>query len=175
MVRLRKRKCRCCKDFFVPDYRPVRRQKYCGKDECRRASKAASQNRWLRKPENRDYFRGPEHVERKRRWRVENPERARQRSAKTENVPQDLMVPQVIEKTRESGDLGVAVPQDMMGMQPLVLVGLIAKLTDSTSQDEIAKASLSLIRLGQDIMRGGSDGGKAAIMPGAGAAGTAPV
>lgn len=175
MVRRRRRKCRCCKDFFVPDHRPVRRQKYCAKEECRKASKAASQARWLRKPENRDYFRGLEHVERVRRWRTENAQRARPIRAKSRRVLQDVMVTQPTETTGESGDLGASVLQDVMGSQQLVLIGLIAKMTDSTLQDEIASTSRSLLRLGQDIMRGGSDGGKAATLPGAGAAGAAPV
>ncbi|MEI7538890.1 MAG: hypothetical protein WCJ76_16855 [Comamonadaceae bacterium] len=99
---------------------------------------------------------------------MEHPDRARNRGAKSRNVPQDVMPPQVAEKMSEFGDLVNRVSQDVMVAQPLVLVGLIAKLTDSTSQDEIAKASLNLLRLGQDIMRGGSDGGReATVMPGA--------
>jgi hypothetical protein len=175
MIRPRKRKCRCCHDFYVPDYRILRRQKYCGKADCQRASKAASQRRWLSKPGNREYFRGPVHVERKRRWRAEHPQRARQGSAKPKKVPQEMMVAEVAGTTSESGNLGQLAPQDMMTSQSLVLVGLIAKLTDSTSQDEIAKASLSLIRLGQDVMAGGGKGGKACVVLGATAAGAAAI
>lgn len=176
MERFRKRKCRCCRDLFVPDHRPTRRQRYCAKEACRQASKAASQRRWLRKPENRDYFCGPEHTERKRRWRAEHPEQARKRGAKPRNMPQDVMPSQVAGNVGEYGDLANRVPQDVMVTQPLVLVGLIAKLTDCTSQDEIAKASLNLLRLGQDIMRGGRDGGReATVMPGARAASAAAV
>lgn len=176
MMRLRRRKCRCCKELYIPDYRPVRRQRYCSKTECRKASKRASQRRWLRKPENRNYFSGPEHVERKRRWRAEHPERARQRDTKSKNVPQDMIMFQPAVNTGELGDLTKSVPQDVIVSQPLVLVGLIAKLTDSMSQDEIEKASLSLLRLGQDIMRGGSDAGeKTTIMPRAAAAGAAAI
>ena len=43
------------------------------KPGCRKASKADSQRRWLQKPENRDYFRGPEHVQRVQRWREAHP------------------------------------------------------------------------------------------------------
>ena len=165
MVRRKKRKCHGCKEFFVPDHRTWRQQKYCGKDACRRASKAASQRRWLSKPENRCYFCGPEHTERKRHWRAEHREQARRRARRPPRVSQDMMVSQSTGMTSESGVLGNSVPQDVMGTQQLVMVGLIAKLTDSTSQDEIAKASLSLLRLGQDIMRGASDDGKASSVP----------
>ncbi len=59
---LAKRKCKHCQTFFAPDPRSARRQRYCSKPECRQASKAASQHRWLHKPGNRDYFTGPTHV-----------------------------------------------------------------------------------------------------------------
>ena len=41
-----KRKCLCCGDFFPPDYRNVRHQRYCSKPACRKESKAQSQRRW---------------------------------------------------------------------------------------------------------------------------------
>jgi hypothetical protein len=51
------RKCIHCKQFFVPDVRQRTRQCHCAQPDCRRESKAASQRRWLGRPENRDYFR----------------------------------------------------------------------------------------------------------------------
>ena len=59
-----RRKCRHCGQLFRPDPRNLRHQRYCSAKECRRASKAASQRRWLAKAENRDYFRGPEQMAR---------------------------------------------------------------------------------------------------------------
>jgi hypothetical protein len=52
-----KRKCLCCGDFFAPDHRNVRHQRYCGKSACGKESKAQSQRRWLQRPENQNYFR----------------------------------------------------------------------------------------------------------------------
>jgi hypothetical protein len=69
MSGIRKRKCRHCGKYFIPDCRNVKRQKYCGRPECLKASKRESQRRWLGKPENRDYFRSPENVKRVREWR----------------------------------------------------------------------------------------------------------
>jgi hypothetical protein len=42
-----KRKCLCCGDFFAPDRRNVRHQRYCSKPACCKESKALSQRRWL--------------------------------------------------------------------------------------------------------------------------------
>ena len=54
-------RCKClqCKKIFVPDYRNQGRQMYCSTPECQAASKQASQQQWLSKPSNDDYFRGP--------------------------------------------------------------------------------------------------------------------
>ena len=73
MKRIEKEKCRHCRRLFVPDPRNRDRQKYCSSPPCRKASKSASQKKWLRKPGNRDYFKGPENVERVREWRKKNP------------------------------------------------------------------------------------------------------
>ena len=61
-----RRKCRHCAQLFRPDPRNALHQRYCSAPACRRASKAASQRRWLAKAANRDYFRGPELVARVR-------------------------------------------------------------------------------------------------------------
>ncbi len=63
---LTKRKCQHCQTFFDPDPRSAGRQRYCSQPECRKASKANSQRRWQQQPPNRDYFKGPTHVERVR-------------------------------------------------------------------------------------------------------------
>src|ERR1700676_1394042 len=54
-----RRKCKCCLKLFRPDPRNHRHQYYCSASGCRAASKAASQARWLAKPENQSYFRRP--------------------------------------------------------------------------------------------------------------------
>jgi hypothetical protein len=66
-------KCANCHQLFRADARNAWHQRYCEEPACRSASKAASQRRWLDKPENRDYFRGPEHVARVRAWREAHP------------------------------------------------------------------------------------------------------
>ena len=50
MRKSRKPKCLHCRQFFRPDPRNIKKQKYCSRPECRKASKAASQKKWLEKP-----------------------------------------------------------------------------------------------------------------------------
>ncbi|MEZ0605692.1 hypothetical protein ACAX43_26515 [Paraburkholderia sp. IW21] len=85
----RKRKCPNCGAWFEPDVRNVRHQRYCSEAACRQASKAASQRRWLAKPENRDYFRGAEQVARVQCWRAQHPGYGRRASTATAAALQD--------------------------------------------------------------------------------------
>jgi hypothetical protein len=68
-----KRKCLCCCEFYPPDHRNVRHQRYCSKPPCCAERKAQSHRRWQQRPENENYFRGPENRERVKDWRKRNP------------------------------------------------------------------------------------------------------
>lgn len=72
MASIKKQQCIQCHTYFIPDHRNSDRQKFCHLPECRRASKAASQKRWLAK--NPDHFKGPTNVFRVKEWRRNNPD-----------------------------------------------------------------------------------------------------
>ena len=86
---IRKRKCKHCHIFFPPDPRNARHQHYCSQSACQKASKAASQRRWLQKEENLDHFRGPDHVLRVQEWRKANPGYWRRKTPKSKDALQD--------------------------------------------------------------------------------------
>jgi hypothetical protein len=71
--RNRRRRCLGCQKLFRCDPR-TRGQRYCSEPACRTASKKDSQQRWLQKPENQDYFCGPQHVARVQAWRAAHPD-----------------------------------------------------------------------------------------------------
>jgi hypothetical protein len=73
MGRAEKYRCLNCGEAFTPEPRNARHQRYCGLAPCKAAGKRASQAKWLAKPENRDYHRGPEAVARVQAWRVAHP------------------------------------------------------------------------------------------------------
>jgi hypothetical protein len=147
-------KCLCCGDIFKVDVRNRGRQKYCPKGSCRAAGKAARQRRWREKPENQDYFRGPEHVERVRVWRAAHPGYWRSQRRRGRIALQDALVLQEVEKTEDLADLSARALQDALQAQGPILIGLIAQLTDSTLQDSIAATARGLLQLGQDILAG---------------------
>jgi hypothetical protein len=151
MVSLRKRKCINCHKFFLPDARNAKRQQYCLKVECRKASKKASQRKWLNKPENQDYFRGSEHVERVQRWRSVHPGYWRKKPAGNETALQDPLIGQVIENNQDIDRLESTALQDLLISQPFVMLGLIANITGTALQDDIDFTLRRLQQLGRDI------------------------
>jgi hypothetical protein len=67
------RRCAHCGQRFDINPRIGRRQRYCAKPNCIRASRKASQKKWLRQLANRDHFKGHENVDRVRDWRKAHP------------------------------------------------------------------------------------------------------
>ena len=154
MKQHRKRKCRNCGDLFCPDPRNLRPHHYCSKPACRKASKAASQRRWLSKPQNRDYFRGTENVQRVRAWRTAHPGYWRHSGSQGGIALKEDSLAQPVENTRKSPRLTALALQDLLGAQPFVLIGLIANLTGTALQEDIAQTGRRLQQLGQDILTG---------------------
>jgi hypothetical protein len=176
----RRRKCRYCGDLFHPDHRNLRHQHYCSKLACRKASKAASQRRWLGKAQNRDYFRGEANVQRVRAWREAHAGYWKRPGAPTKRALQEDSMMQATETKEESTTLTELALQDLLRAQPFVLIGLIAKLTGTALQEDIAQTGRRLQQLGQDILSGGecAEGGwdaKTSVGPFTGAPDPPPV
>jgi len=150
MGKIKRKKCRNCKALFVPDPRKKGQHFYCKKDECRKASKAASQKKWLNKPENRDYFCGPDNVKRVQEWRKKNPGYWK-RSKKTVAL-QDLLSEQPTENNSNNSQNTSNALQDLLLSQPPVILGLISNFIGSALQEEIASTLLRMQQFGQDIL-----------------------
>ena len=148
MTKRRRRKCQNCGELFRPDPRNLRHQRYCSQPACRRASKAASQRRWLAKVANREYFRGPENVARVRAWRAAHPGYWRQSGP----ALQEHSSAQLADRERESASLTGSPLQELCHAQPLVLIGLIAHLTGTALQEDIAQTARRFQALAHDIL-----------------------
>jgi hypothetical protein len=162
-----KSNCQNCKRVFHPDHRNVTRQRFCSKPECRHASKVDSQRRWLQKPENVDYFRGPDNVKRVQLWRQANPGYWRRQPPEVSADPdtlQETLMPQEIETQSLSEEVTKPEPeaetpepdalQETFFLQPTVVVGLIAHLSGLALQEDIASMARRLQQLGRDILHG---------------------
>lgn len=154
MTSVRNIKCRICGELFTADARNRKRQKYCPKRTCKAAGKAQRQRRWLARPGNRHYFRGPEHVQRVREWRAAHPGYWRRDRRQGELELQDALDEQAVDLSIEIERSAEVALQDALRCQGPVLIGLIAHLSDSALQADIAATSRRLLQLGQDILGG---------------------
>ena len=151
MGTIKKKKCHHCRSLFVPDHRNRDRQKYCEQPACRKVSKAVSQKKWLNKPENRDYFRGPENAQRVCEWRNQNP--GYWKSKRSQEIAlQDPLIAQQTEKNEDKRDFADNALQDLLKAQAPVIIGLISNFIGSALQDDIVETLLRMQQSGQDIL-----------------------
>ena len=178
-------KCLFCGALFRADGRNAHHQKYCAAPACRKASKAASQRAWLAKPENQDYFRGPDNVLRVQAWRASHPGYGRRATVEQQTAAvasptapalQDLCAVQAIETKKISQEVLRLPLQDLLRDQAAVLIGFIAHFTGSALQEDIARSTLRLLELGHDILAGRvGDDHQTGALSRAGAAGASAV
>ena len=151
MARSRRRKCKHCRELFTPDHRNKNKQRYCSRQECRRASKAASQKKWQEKAENKNYHCGPANVHRVQQWRKKNPGYWKKPKIRPEPL-QDHLFKNHKEKHEDKPKLTKTPLQDLLTQYPTVIVGLLAHLSGSPLQDDIVETGLRLQQLGRDIL-----------------------
>jgi hypothetical protein len=149
-----KRKCLCCGEFYPPDHRNMRHQRYCSKPACRAESKAQSQRGWQHRPENENYFRGPENRERVNDWRKRNPGYWRKKTCSTQLPLQEVFQAQTAHNEEVIPKMAPHALQDLFSMQPAVIVGLISMMAGSTLQDDIVATAQELRRKGEDVLGG---------------------
>jgi hypothetical protein len=154
MKKTEKKKCRHCRQLFEPDHRNRKKQNYCEKVPCRKASKKASQKKWLSKPENEDYFRSSDNVERVQKWRTGVPEYWKR--TRRSIALQDLLIAQPTENkgdiTQKNAQPQKHALQDLLMAQSPVIIGLIYNLTGSALQEDIANTLLRMQQFGQEIL-----------------------
>lgn len=149
------RKCRHCGDFFVPDVRNRNRQRYCAKAPCRKACKAASQRRWLSKPENADYFKSEPNATRARNWQAAHPGYWKRRQL-DRGVLQELLVVKAAGQQRLTNQDAKSLLQDAFATQDPILVGLISHLAGTVLQDDIAEIFRRLSERGTTVRHSGT-------------------
>jgi hypothetical protein len=102
----KRRRCLHCRHLFHRHPRTRTQQRFCSATACRAASKKASQQRWLRKPENQDYFRGAQHVSRMQAWREKHREYGRKDPLTAEPL-QEMIMGQPIDGIKKSDGLAL--------------------------------------------------------------------
>jgi hypothetical protein len=167
---LRKRPCRLCRRWFLPDPRLKDRQRVCSAEECQRKRQASNQTAWLAK--HPGYFRGRgadhrawrrEHPDAQRRWREEHPEsvardrearKRRRRTAPTcRAVEQEAMALQLLAGAGDVARHPGADEQEAMPALHLVLLGLATGLAPAGEQEPIAGSLTNWHARGKHVTR----------------------
>ncbi len=133
---IRRRRCKNCYDLYKPDPRNLKRQKFCTKPECKAASKKHSQQNWLNKVINRDYFSSPENVIRVQQWREQNPgywkrKKPIQKTFLFKDALQDTLLPESLYYSYSQDNLMQIALQDMLSGKSLVIIGLRPHLNEN--------------------------------------------
>ena len=148
-----RRKCRCCRKFFTADAFNNYHQVFCSTSDCQRASKAASQRRWVRKLKNPKYFR--DEIQRVQDWRKLNPGYwKKKKETSTSGVSHPLVVQPVIpdKSSRNAPQVELSTLRDFALTEHPAFVGLISMVTGSTLRDDIVVTSRQLVIQGQNIL-----------------------
>ena len=155
------RNCLHCNEVFEPDVRHRRDQCYCGKPACRRASRVASQQRWLAKPEQKDWWHGAWNVDRVRDWRAQHPGYWKGWCRKNEIALQDTI------KLTQASDVKADLAQngfdcatryvpELLKTQSPVVIGLIAQMYGEQGgvalQETIAEVATRLFEKGRAVI-----------------------
>jgi hypothetical protein len=141
--RRRHSRCRHCSEQFVVDPRLGQRHRYCAAPDCRKAAKRASQQRWLSRPENASYFKGPANALRAKLWRAANP----RRSKKPARSMQRLISPGL------SATLEACGVQELNERQLALVLGVVSALARSRAQETIARRLRQLMFAGYAVLR----------------------
>ena len=149
----RHRKCLCCNELFTADPRNGRHQVFCSKGDCRRASKAVSQRRWLARAANRNYFRSPENVLRVQEWRQAHPgyEKRRPKPPEPSQAPGAPWVGAASDLVTQPGQTSLPLQDVCLAGHP-AFIGLIAMVTGRTLQEDIAATARRVEAHGRDIL-----------------------
>jgi hypothetical protein len=114
--------------------------------------RTACQRRWRRRPENQNYFRGPENRQRVKDWRKRNPGYWRRKKSSTPVPLQEVFQAQIAQDEELIAKKAPDALQDLFSMQPAVVVGLISMIAGSALQDDIVATFQVLRRKGEDVL-----------------------
>jgi hypothetical protein len=106
----------------------------------------------VQKPDNQNYFSGLQNSQRVKEWRKRNPGYWRKKNPAPQEPLQDLCTTQVTQDEEVKGIEISDALQDVLVMQPAVMVGLISMMTGSALQEDIAATTRALLSKGQDIL-----------------------
>lgn len=118
----KKRPCRICRKWFTPDPRLGDRQKTCGKETCKRKWHAKKCAEWNKK--NRSYFQAIYLGSKLEFSKAPSQSESRLQPSSNPNKKGPIMPP----SSRSTLELPRDVIQDVIGVQPLIIIEYVSQL-----------------------------------------------
>jgi hypothetical protein len=162
--------------YFVPIHVAVITSVTARSPPAERPAKSPAKHTGSPNPRARDYFRGSINIGRVQAWRSHHPGYWRKgrragvalqdlltaqpigsasETNKTAHTPlQDLIIAQPVGFANETASSAQTPLQEILLAQRAVLIGLIAHIVGTTFEDDIARSTDRLLRLGQDLLAG---------------------
>lgn len=156
--KIRRRRCKHCHDLYPPDPRHLKRQKFCDKPECKKASKNYSQRKWLKKAINRNHFSGSENVIRVQQWREQNPgywrrKKSSKNTSLCEGALQDTISTKRFEDKGFQLDLTQDALQDLLSAKTIAVIVFGTQINKTALQDIIDTQDQKTIPLTPNILK----------------------
>ena len=127
-------RCRNCGNYFYPDNYNYRHQKYCPRDECRKASRRGSSKKYRSKKSGSADFRRDESA-RVQKWQSKNPSYWKNRKKNSKKFSEKDVLRDFAQVENLQSEMVVL--RDFANSQYLVMKGLISTLTDDVLRDNI--------------------------------------
>jgi len=130
----KKIKCKNCGNYFYPDNYNRYHQHYCGRSECRKASRLACAKTYRKKKSKDKEFRRIE-SERVKCWQRKNRNYWKNRQKSSKKVEKNRVLRDFAQVEKLHRD--VSVLRDFANLQCVVIEGLIVTLTGDVLRDDI--------------------------------------
>ena len=138
--------CRYCHEPFEPAPQSLRRQKFCGKPACRKASQEWSYLSWLAR--NPDAYKTETARKRVLKWRKQHPDYSRRRAAVVKKAATSHDLPPSALNPVASGPVNnLPLPNTLpnLDLHNSLIIGIIADLFGCNSHNDIVREMRNLV------------------------------
>lgn len=147
-MKRKKKSCRNCGRYFIPDRFNSQHQHYCSDPECRHASSKASKKKYRNKRYKSEEYRKAE-SQRVKNCQLKRPDYYRKRKKNTKKVSETEVLRDIAQVEKLQNDIGVL--RDIAIWQDAVIKGLISTMTDGVLRDDIGVVCNRLYDRGKEI------------------------
>ena len=150
----RKIRCRNCGNYFYPDKYNKHHQKYCSRDECRKAGNRASSKKYRQKKSKTLSFRQAE-SSRAKDWYSKHRLKVKNRKKSCKKVLEKCVLRDIAQIEKLENDITFL--RDVTNLQSTILQGVISQLTGCGLRDGISNYIRRMYDKGKEVSATGTE------------------